>query len=168
MDNAKGCEKVSVRAEAIGLFPAGGEHSEALSELAFASKSYWNYSEEYLKAARPLLRITPEFITSNEVWIASESGRPQNLLGFFALCQEPTGILLDHFWIAPSYIGQGVGRQMFEKMRHVAEQHGWKRVLLYSDPQAEKFYSKMGATRIGEKPSRVACGPMFPIMEVLL
>jgi hypothetical protein len=36
--------------------------------------------------------------------------------------------------------------------------------VIIADPPSEGFYTRLGATRIGTKESRVAAGPVFPVL----
>ena len=135
-----------------------------LSELAFRSKSHWPYSNEYLAASPPLIAIHEQYLKTAEVQIGRAN---DEVFGFFGLCFEPDYVLLDHFWIEPKYMGLGLGRRMFhEVQKAVFQRSGNSRIRIYSDPPAEGFYLKMGATKIGEKPSRILGGPVFPVLEV--
>ncbi|NIQ29145.1 MAG: GNAT family N-acetyltransferase, partial [Acidobacteria bacterium] len=41
---------------------------------------------------------------------------------------------------------------------------GYERLLVQSDPNAEGFYLRLGAERIGEVPSRVQPGRLLPLL----
>lgn len=95
----------------IRIVRARVEQSEELSKIAIAAKRHWNYPESWIKAWMPALTITPEFITSAEVWAAEVNGEAA---GFHALIIEKERTILEHLWVLPSHIGRGVGRALFE------------------------------------------------------
>ena len=135
---------------------------ERANRLIFASKSYWNYSGEYLEAAFQLLRIKDIDLEKQFFWCLWEGSV---LVGLFSFDETQEAILLDHFWIYPHRIGTGCGRHLWNFAIQIAKQQKYRSFQIYSDPQAEGFYLKMGAKRIGEKPSRILSGPIFPILE---
>lgn len=57
---------------------------------------------------------------------------------------------LDHLWVLPERIGSGIGRSLFEHAVHRASALGAEVLEIESDPNAEGFYRRMGAERIGE------------------
>ncbi len=77
---------------------------------------------------------------------------------------EPGVALLDHLWIKPAIQRRGVGRQLLAACMRAARESA---ILLrmYVDPPSESFYRHLGAGRVGEKPSRVPGGPVFPVTE---
>ena len=91
--------------------------------------------------------MTPEFIASNRVHVATYGGEPA---GTYALVGEGGQLDLEHFWIDPSWIGKGLGRALFEHATHEASALGAKTLEILSDPHAEGFYLKMGCRRAGE------------------
>ena len=109
--------------------------------------------------------MSPEYIEAHEVWIGTDSGSP-DAFGFFALCEDAPGAVLDHFWIEPSRVRTGLGREMFAEVLRVAERRAWPRIVLYADPPSEGFYLALGFRQIGEKASRIAGGPIFPVLEI--
>jgi N-acetylglutamate synthase-like GNAT family acetyltransferase len=59
-------------------------------------------------------------------------------------------------WIKPEYIRAGVGRRLFEHVRVQAEDRHLSALELSADPNAEGFYQRMGAVRIGEVRADIA------------
>jgi hypothetical protein len=43
--------------------------SQALTEISFTSKGYWNYPKEYFEIWKDELTISPEYILKNEVFV---------------------------------------------------------------------------------------------------
>jgi predicted N-acetyltransferase YhbS len=58
-------------------------------------------------------------------------------------------------WVAPDLIGTGVGKQLFLAAMQKASELKLSAVEISSDPNAEGFYQKMGAYRLGETVSEV-------------
>jgi GNAT superfamily N-acetyltransferase len=120
----------------------------ALTALALAGKRHWGYPDAWMEAWRRELTITPEYVAANVVMCAEEPPGP--VLGFYALERDGECLRLEHVWIAPSQIGHGLGRQLFEHAVGTARALGAAEFLIEADPNAEAFYLHMGARRIGE------------------
>ena len=127
-----------------------------LTELAFASKRHWGYPEACIEEWRGSLTVQPEFVLSREVWTAVTDG---TTIGFYALGPKDDGLELLHFWVRPEWIGRGIGRELFLHASNKARELGCKNLYIESDPNAEGFYRRMGARRIGTVPSTVAGQP---------
>lgn len=126
---------------------AKSDESEILTQIAQTSKRYWNYPERWLILWKDALIITPDFILKNEVCAAVDGDK---ILGFYALVAEDDAMTLEHLWVSPEHIGSGVGRKLFAHAVEKAISLNAKSIDIESDPNAEEFYKRMGAKRIGE------------------
>jgi GNAT superfamily N-acetyltransferase len=122
------------------------EDADALTEIAFAAKRHWNYPESWIQTWREILTMHPEFISANVAYFAMEDNRA---VGFYVLTTESDGIHLDHLWITPVAMGRGIGRALFEHAAEQAKQLRFQAVKIEADPNAEGFYQRMGARRVG-------------------
>jgi GNAT superfamily N-acetyltransferase len=128
------------------------EDAANLTRIAHDAKRHWGYPEHWLKHWQEDLTISPEFIAGHEVYVAETEGQP---LGFYALIINQEKAELDHMWVAPAHIGTGVGKQLFlHAMQHAAKEN-ISAVEILADPNAEGFYRKQGAHRIGEVVSEI-------------
>ena len=123
------------------------EEAACLTEIAFAAKRHWRYPESWLEAWREDLTITTEFIARHEVFVAVEQDKP---IGFYALVTSDDKTELDHLWVLPERIGEGVGRQLLAHALGRAAALNIAIIEIVSDPNAEAFYLKAGARKIGE------------------
>ena len=130
----------------IEIFRAGERDAEALTRIAFAAKRYWGYPERWIERWRESLTITPEFVRQSEVYAALVEGEP---VGFYALSGEGREIVLEHLWVLPERMGTGVGRVLFDHAIRRANSLGAEVLSIESDPNAEGFYRRMGARRVG-------------------
>jgi len=124
--------------------------SDQLTALAHAAKRHWNYPQEWIDQWRSDLTLTPEFITNNEVFVALANDA---IVGCCALVLSEGLAELEHMWIDPEQMGKGVGRALFEYASRRASELGFRELELSADPNAEPFYARMGAQRIGEIPA---------------
>ncbi len=65
-------------------------------------------------------------------------------------------------FIDPPFMGQGIGRLLFEWCVEQAAALGAGRLLIDADPKAEAFYLRMGAKRVGQSPSASVPGRLLP------
>jgi GNAT superfamily N-acetyltransferase len=128
--------------------PAALSEAEALTTLALAGKRHWGYPEAWLEAWRKGLTITPDYLEAHTVFCAAdETGR---VVGFYTLERDGADFRLENLFLAPDFIGHGLGRQLFEHAVRTAREQGATELLIESDPNAEGFYLRMGARRVGE------------------
>ena len=81
------------------------------------------------------------------MYAAISGGEP---IGFYAFRGEGRELELHHLWVLPAWIGSGIGRLLFEHAMDRSASRGASIVEIEADPNAEGFYSRMGARRVGE------------------
>jgi len=123
------------------------EDADTLTRIAFAAKRHWGYPEPWIQHWRDGLTVTPEFVRNNEAYAAVSDGEP---FAFYALTGASDELELEHLWVSPGWIGSGVGRLLFEHAMREAARRGASAVEIEADPNAEGFYLRMGARRVGE------------------
>jgi len=128
------------------------EDAAALTAIAHDAKRHWGYPEHWIKHWQDDLTISPDFVAANQVYVAECDNE---LLGFYALIIRKEKAELDHLWVAPAYIGTGVGKELFLHAMESAARRNIPEVEISSDPNAEGFYRKMGAYRSGETVSEI-------------
>lgn len=134
-----------------------------ISLLAERSKAYWGYPEEFLDRVRELLTLRREDIRDDRVVVAERDG---SVLGFYRLRGDPPDGELADLFVEPRAIGTGLGRALWEHAVRSAREHGFSSLQLESDPNAEGFYLRMGAERVGE--NEVAPGRQLPVLLLTL
>src|SRR4030095_8567041 len=138
--------------DAMQIRKAATEDSAALTKIAHAAKRHWGYPEHWLKHWQDDLTISADFIAGTDVYVAESEG---NVLGFYALIIRKDKAELDHLWVSPAHIGTGVGKQLLLHAMQRAAKASISAVEILSDPNAEGFYRKQGAHRIGEVFSKI-------------
>ena len=128
------------------------EDAAFLTEIAVSSKAHWGYSEHWMKEWLPQLTVSPDFVACHHVIVARMNLRA---VGFYALSDQQTVSDLIHFWLLPAFIGQGLGRQMFDDAVDLTRGLGNQTIRIESDPHAEQFYLHLGATRVATVASTV-------------
>lgn len=126
--------------------------SELLTQIAHASKRHWNYPEAWIEAWRAHLTIAAEFVSANDVYVLEDEAAVK---GFYGLVMRSSIWWLEHLWVLPEAMRQGIGRELFIHAAGVARGRGAIEICIESDPNAEKFYLRMGAQRSGEAVSMI-------------
>lgn len=141
------------------------DDAATLTELTFRSKAYWGYDAAFMEASRPVLTVTAAMIENSTTFVLEEAGRVR---GYYAL-EKPEGdsILLESLFIDADAIGTGCGQALLKHALEQSAMMGFRIVNFEADPNAEGFYHKMGAERIGQRESLIP-GRFLPQMRFVL
>ncbi len=137
--------------------------SAALTALARRAKSYWPAEPDVLRKLREALTISSESIRNGIFLVHEVDGRPQ-AVGGIALIDGTWE--LEHLWVEPRDMGHGIGRKLFFALCREANLQGIKELVFTSDRNAEGFYLRNGAVRIGHRPSTVIAGRELPLLRI--
>ncbi|OUQ85356.1 N-acetyltransferase [Brevibacillus brevis] len=142
-----------------------GQEASELSELAYRSKAYWGYSDEFMEACRDDLTLSSAYIETQEVYVLEDEG---SIKGFMSLEKdaEQEQWLLGYLFMEPEAVGKGYGKVLWQHMVEVAQKLDIPVITIHSDPYAEPFYLSRGAKRVGEIASTVFPGRTLPLLEV--
>jgi GNAT superfamily N-acetyltransferase len=142
------------------------EHAGILTEIAISAKRHWNYPERWIEIWLPSLTISPEYISQNETWMAVVD---TTMAGFYSLHKDGESLWLDNLWVLPEFMGQGIGKQLFQHALERSRAFGASTLKIEADPNAQSFYEKMEARKVGERHSEIDGQPrILPIMEINL
>jgi GNAT superfamily N-acetyltransferase len=122
------------------------EQATTLTEIAHGAKRHWGYPEKWMAAWRDILTMKPEFLAANISYSAVEDG---TVVGFYVLTTEADGLHLDHLWVLPAAMRRGIGRALFVHAIAQGKERGFDSIKTEADPNAEGFYLRMGAKRVG-------------------
>lgn len=150
----------------IEVAKANTEQAVQLASVALAAKRHWDYPERWIEIWTPVLTITPEFIAAADVRTAVLDGE---VAGFYALTYSDDRAVLEHFWVLPRYMGRGIGRRLWEHALARCRNNGCTILEIESDPNAQGFYEKMGARKVGERVSELdGQSRVLPVLEINL
>ena len=96
-------------------------------------------------------RVTADYIELHRVFVAVDRDG-HDLLGFYGLVLDPPD--LDMLFVDNGAQRSGVGRLLVEHMIGQARGAGLESVRVVSHPDAELFYRRMGARRVGTIPPK--------------
>lgn len=145
--------------------PAGAEEAAALSGLCMRSKAAWGYGAAFMEASRASLTLTAERIAGGCCWVAEEGGQ---VLGIAAIVPDGADMELDLLFVEPGMMRGGVGRALLAHAAEAARARGARRLTILADVNADGFYQRCGAVRVGEAPSDAIPGRMLPLLEIRL
>ena len=148
------------------IFRGTPEYASILTDITIAAKRHWNYPEKWIQLWIPELTFSPEYIAENEVWLAEVD---DVIAAYYSLKQDVEGLWLENLWVLPEYMGQGIGRQLFEHALERSRARGEPVLKIEADPNAQSFYEKMGAQRVGQHQYELDSHlRILPIMEINL
>lgn len=118
-----------------------------LSAISMAAKAAWGYAAADLARWKPDLSITQESIAALPTFIAERNTEPA---AFYQIQTNTTPFELEHFWVHPKHMRQGIGRAMFRHCAALLKASGQTLLAIDADPNAEPFYLARGAVKVGE------------------
>ncbi len=149
------------------ISPASFSQLAEINSVIARSKAYWPWPEQYLSAALPLLEVSGEYLNLNPSFVATDADGA--VLGFGSLASADQRTYVDHLWVRPDRIGQGIGQRLCEWLLNCARERGLEELWVLPDPPAEGFYCKQGFADTGERVrSRVTGGPVFSLWRISL
>jgi len=137
---------------------------ERLTAIARAAKAHWGYPKEWLDLWRPTLTFDRATLASQWVCVAEAAGAAVAVIAVDARGPRPE---VSHLWVDPPAMGRGLGRRLFRAAVLHARGLGARELEIISDPHAEGFYLRLGATRAGEVASQPA-GRKLPLLVLAL
>ncbi len=142
------------------------DEADALNELIVRSKSYWGYDQSFVEAYRSFLSLSPEAIKHRSVYCAEVEDTIAGI-SHFTIVSE-TEIELDHLFVEPAFMGQGIGKLLWHHAVDLSRSMGAKALVFDADPHAYHFYEQMGAVVEGYHSSTVIAGLVIPQMRYAL
>ena len=127
--------------------------AKELSELVQRAKAHWGYARAQLQAWRPSLEVSAESVCARPTFVAELDGQ---VIGFYSLIPSPKVWELDNLWILPRFMKKGFGRALLEHASQTAAEGGATSIVVDADPNAEPFYLRCGARRVGAVPAPIA------------
>jgi N-acetylglutamate synthase-like GNAT family acetyltransferase len=142
------------------------EEALILSDIAFRSKAYWGYDQEYMELAKNDLSISSKNILDYWVFVIEDENKVR---GFYEL-RENTNQEAELFWlfVDPTSIGKGYGKTLMKHAIELATNSNFNQIKIKTDPNAEGFYKSFGAIVVGESSSTVRPEMKLPVMSLFL
>jgi GNAT superfamily N-acetyltransferase len=131
---------------------ARSEEQRELTRLCVRATLQVGYDDAFIDRIMPALTITVPLITGGAVQVAEdESG---TFVGVVAVTETMLqGIALLHgIYVDPPFWRRGIGRALFGAAVARARVLKAGAIMIYGEPSAEGFYTRLGAIRIGDGP----------------
>jgi GNAT superfamily N-acetyltransferase len=117
-----------------------------------------------MDACRAELGVNQSMIRNHRVFVCELDSR---LAGFYSLEDaSDSTIELGHLFVDPNFMGLGIGLKLVEHASRRACELGFDKLVIQGDPNAEGFYLRCGAVRIGERESASIPNRMLPVFEI--
>lgn len=146
----------------ICIRPVEPDEGERLREIAIAAKSHWGYDLDRVQEWAAMGDFSPAGLRQKDVYVAAVEGIP---VGWAAAIDQADVWWLDDLWIAPDWMGKGIGSRLFN---HAAEQGraaGAHRMEWEAEPNALGFYEQMGGRHLRDSEPGV-WGRVNPVMGI--
>jgi GNAT superfamily N-acetyltransferase len=132
--------------EASVLIRPGNVHEGArLKEIAIASKGFWGYEPARVREWADRGDFTPSGLAELTVFVAESDGRA---VAWASLIPRGELAWLEDLWVEPEWIGKGVGTRLFRHAAECARRGGAKTMEWEAEPNAMRFYEKMGGAHV--------------------
>jgi GNAT superfamily N-acetyltransferase len=125
---------------------AGPADAGTLTAIAHAAKRHWDYPADWMAGWDSTLTLRTDDLERLDVFVIEVGGR---VTGFSATRPGAPRWALEHLWVAPDAMGRGLGRRLVAHALARATAAGAVGLDIESDPNAEGFYARLGARRIG-------------------
>jgi GNAT superfamily N-acetyltransferase len=125
----------------VRVRPVEADEGERLRQIAIAAKSYWGYDLDRVKEWAALGDFSPAGLRQKDVYVAEVEGTP---VGWASAMSKADIWWLDDLWIAPAWMGQGVGSRLFTHAAELRRVAGARRMEWEAEPNALGFYERMG------------------------
>jgi GNAT superfamily N-acetyltransferase len=135
----------------------------ALTALCVRSKAHWGYDAAFMQRSAATLRVSETDIADGRVLVADDGAGAA--IGVASIVLEGDVADLDVLFVDPPAIGSGAGRALFHAAARLAAQLGAKRLTILADPNAARFYERMGARFLRNAPSDAIPGRSLPFYE---
>ncbi|MFY9782425.1 MAG: GNAT family N-acetyltransferase [Acidimicrobiales bacterium] len=146
---------------------ARNDEALTLTQLAFDSKRYWGYDDDFMERCRSELVVREEDITQGNVFVSVDE-TDGDVTGVYILKTLSDSLAeLDMLFVAPPRIGDGVGAALVAHAIDLARATGHATMRIDADPFAAAFYEHQGAVLVGTSTS-VSTGRELPTYEFRL
>ena len=132
--------------------PAKTAEAVMLSDIAMEAKKYWDYAPEVMDSWHSTLTLDAMQIDLHPPYVAEVEGE---VVGFYQIIADGEWMELEHMWVRPQNMRQGIGKALIAHAITKAKERGAAKMRIDADPNATAFYLSCGAYRIGVVPAPI-------------
>ena len=125
------------------------DEARMLTEIAEDAKRYWGYAQSDMESWHSTLTLDAMHIDLSPPYVIEKDSQ---VIGFYQLIADGERMELEHMWVMPQYMRQGIGKQLMAHAIAQAKERGATKITIDTEPNATAFYLSCGARRIGEIP----------------
>lgn len=129
----------------VSIRRAHAEDAPALTHLMHRSKAYEGFYQPIIDG----YVVTAAQVQADHIYLAEQDSV---ILGFYSLVGEVPTAELALLFVDNEAQGLGLGTTLFQHMQQLSAQLGASQVKIIAHPQAEGFYLRQGAQRVGTDP----------------
>ena len=133
--------------------------------MCLRSKAVWGYDAAFLEACRDELTVSDQVLKGDLAQVVERGGQAA---GFVELSLEGRTAQVEKLFVDPPFLGEGLGRVLFDWARRAAVRRGARWMSIEADPDAVGFYRHMGAIERGQVPSGSIPGRVLPWLRLAL
>ncbi len=149
----------------MSIEKANSEDHKILTDITKRAKGYWGYSEAQILKWDKSLTVSNEYIEKYFVYKLLEQN---TIIGYYSYFNtEENTIKLDSLFILPNSIGKGYGKYLMRDFFNRLKDTNTTKIILEADPNAERFYQKLGFVKIDQFESSIQ-DRFIPVMEMNL
>ena len=139
------------------------DEGDRLKAIAIASKGFWGYEPERVRAWADQGDFTPAALAALALFVGECDGVP---IAWASVELRDEVAWLADLWVEPEWIGKGVGRRLFRRAAEHARLSGARAMEWEAEANAVGFYEKVGAREVREGASE--WGRTLSVMRVEL
>lgn len=169
---ASDSQKCSLDSSNLEFIPAVSNEIQTLVEFAIISNDSYGTRTEKREIAEKIFEVSPQQFESKlvEKLFAKDC---KQILGFYTLkdseeLKKAEKIELGHLFVKPGYFRKGLGSKIFHRANQKAKELHRKTLFWISDPDAEKFYLRLGAKKVGTDDNLLNPSVPVPLFEYSL
>lgn len=134
------------------------QEAQALGAIACDAKASWGYSPSQIALWHDELVPTADSIGMRPTFVAERGDSV--VAGFCQLVLGHPEAELEHLWVRPEFMGNGVGRALLAHAARFLASKGIAALAIDSEPRAEPFYLAQGAVRVGARAAPIDGDPL--------
>lgn len=148
----------------VAIRPTAASDAPLLTMLAHAAKASWGCPPGWIAAWRDELTLTPDYLEAHRSFVAEVAG---SVAGMCAIEDHGARWVIEHLWVDPATQRRGVGAALVTHALATARACQPLPVEVVSDPNAEGFYVRLGARRVGSRHAPMPGAPQrtVPVLE---
>lgn len=138
---------------------------EVVRGLILESMGHWRRGPAYMSEAAALMSLEADDLARDDAFVLTIGAE---MVAFSRISLDGGSAEIEELHVRPGWIGQGLGRALFDHAAQAARERGAVVLRWSTDAHALGFYERMGGRVIGTEPSGIAGDDALTLMELAL